>query len=205
MRTAFSVVRMSFSRGENDVAFLDRPWSAKTPRSLAILYVGENPAFRVLAIPSSRTRRIIPVSREKSRIRVPRLERVGIVIGFTPEQCARYGAELRQAAERYYRLNGMAVPAEVQTILDEMSSFRRAWTVKNNGEQGGNSTETVSSRNGQFSAPCTMTTGEAASQLRMSVQSVRRHCRTGRLPARRIGNDWRINPEDLSDFMLDRG
>jgi excisionase family DNA binding protein len=38
----------------------------------------------------------------------------------------------------------------------------------------------------------------------MSEKTIRRWIKTGDLPAARLGNQWRIRPRDLEDFVRDR-
>jgi excisionase family DNA binding protein len=47
----------------------------------------------------------------------------------------------------------------------------------------------------------TMTTHEVAFELDMSVQVVRRWCRKGKLPAVRLGHEWKIRREDFEAML----
>lgn len=52
-----------------------------------------------------------------------------------------------------------------------------------------------------------LTPAEVAGRVRVHVQTVYRHLRTGRLPGQRIGSRWRIPAEAVSDCFpsLDKG
>jgi len=47
-----------------------------------------------------------------------------------------------------------------------------------------------------------LTVPEAAKGLRVNEETVRRHVRSGRLKAEKIGNQWFIHRDELSSFML---
>ncbi|HEY8416177.1 MAG TPA: helix-turn-helix domain-containing protein [Thermaerobacter sp.] len=47
----------------------------------------------------------------------------------------------------------------------------------------------------------TLTPQEAARYLRVSVQTVYRHLRSGRLPGAKVGQQWRIRRTDLDRFL----
>lgn len=46
-----------------------------------------------------------------------------------------------------------------------------------------------------------LTTAEVAAEIRTSVDYVSRLCRTGQLPAKKLGLDWRISRQSLDAFM----
>ena len=43
-----------------------------------------------------------------------------------------------------------------------------------------------------------------AAVCRVSEKTVRRWIQAGELPAAKLGNQWRIRPRDLDDFIRDR-
>jgi excisionase family DNA binding protein len=45
---------------------------------------------------------------------------------------------------------------------------------------------------------------DVAETCRVSEKTVRRWIKAGDLPAARLGNQWRIFPRDLKNFVLDR-
>lgn len=47
-----------------------------------------------------------------------------------------------------------------------------------------------------------LTTQEAAEHLRVSKATILRWCKAGKLPAFRIGREWRINMAELDKIML---
>jgi len=49
-----------------------------------------------------------------------------------------------------------------------------------------------------------LTLEDAAEHCRVSIKTVRRWIDTHELPAAKLGNQWRIRPEDLRHFILDR-
>ena len=49
-----------------------------------------------------------------------------------------------------------------------------------------------------------LTISEVKDILRVSEKTVRRWIATGELPAAKLGNQWRIRPRDLDDFVRDR-
>jgi excisionase family DNA binding protein len=46
-----------------------------------------------------------------------------------------------------------------------------------------------------------LTLAEAAARLRVSTHTVYKMCRTGDIPARRVGRQWRIRIRDLEDWL----
>lgn len=42
---------------------------------------------------------------------------------------------------------------------------------------------------------------EAAAIIRMSPEYVRRQCKAGRIPATKLGKEWRITPQAIQQFM----
>ncbi|MGZ4704804.1 MAG: B12-binding domain-containing protein, partial [Acidimicrobiales bacterium] len=44
---------------------------------------------------------------------------------------------------------------------------------------------------------------EAAEQLGVHYMTVYRYVRTGRLPGRKVGVEWRVEPDDLATFMAE--
>ena len=49
-----------------------------------------------------------------------------------------------------------------------------------------------------------MTIDQVAVMCRVSEKTVRRWIAAGELPAAKLGNQWRIRPRDLDDFVRDR-
>ncbi|MDU8943893.1 helix-turn-helix domain-containing protein [Ovoidimarina sediminis] len=49
-----------------------------------------------------------------------------------------------------------------------------------------------------------MTIDQVAGICRVSEKTVRRWIAAGELPAAKLGNQWRIRPRDLEDFVRDR-
>jgi excisionase family DNA binding protein len=49
-----------------------------------------------------------------------------------------------------------------------------------------------------------LTSGEAARIYGCDERHIRRLCRSGRLPAVRVGRQWTIRPEDLDEFRFSR-
>ncbi|MBW0158423.1 helix-turn-helix domain-containing protein [Sedimentimonas flavescens] len=49
-----------------------------------------------------------------------------------------------------------------------------------------------------------LTIPEAAELLRVSIKSIRRWIESGELSAAKLGNQWRIRPQDLDRFVRDR-
>ncbi len=47
-----------------------------------------------------------------------------------------------------------------------------------------------------------LTTQEAAEYLKVNVATVRRWCTTGRLPAFRVGRQWRISRKQIDRFAF---
>ena len=50
-----------------------------------------------------------------------------------------------------------------------------------------------------------LTLNEAASFLRCSPDTVKRRAREGRLPASKIGREWRLRRQDLDAWLADGG
>ena len=49
-----------------------------------------------------------------------------------------------------------------------------------------------------------MTIDQVAEMCRVSEKTVRRWIASAELPAAKLGNQWRIRPRDLDDFVRDR-
>lgn len=52
-----------------------------------------------------------------------------------------------------------------------------------------------------MSDPKYLTVEQAAAVIQMSPAFVRRRCKEKKLPAVKLGRDWRIRPADLDAFM----
>jgi excisionase family DNA binding protein len=87
--------------------------------------------------------------------------------------------EQRETGER-------RIPAE--PLLDLV---RRLEALTASGHEGGQPAATLS-------------TIDAAARLGVSESTIRRMCRTGRLPARRVGRDWQIEREGLIAWQTRR-
>jgi excisionase family DNA binding protein len=46
-----------------------------------------------------------------------------------------------------------------------------------------------------------LTVEEVAAEIRMHPEYVTRLCAAGTLPAKKLGNRWRVHPDDLAAFM----
>jgi excisionase family DNA binding protein len=46
-----------------------------------------------------------------------------------------------------------------------------------------------------------LTVADVAKQLQISEDTVRRWIKTGKLPALKIGKEWRVAPDDLEAFL----
>lgn len=46
-----------------------------------------------------------------------------------------------------------------------------------------------------------LTAEEAATQIRVSTDWIRRQCNAKVIPATKVGREWRITPDDLDSFM----
>ncbi len=46
-----------------------------------------------------------------------------------------------------------------------------------------------------------LTVADVARQLQISEDTVRRWLKSGKLPALKIGKEWRIDPDDLKTFL----
>lgn len=49
-----------------------------------------------------------------------------------------------------------------------------------------------------------LTTEEIAAQLRLDESTIRRWCRSGILPALRVGRQYRVEEEDFKKFVAER-
>lgn len=64
--------------------------------------------------------------------------------------------------------------------------------------------EVIVSNNLQKTPMRLLTIPEASAILQVSEKTVRRWIYAGELPAAKLGNQWRIRPRDLDDFVRDR-
>jgi excisionase family DNA binding protein len=46
-----------------------------------------------------------------------------------------------------------------------------------------------------------LTSAEVAARLRLSRRTIWRWCRSGQLPAAKVGHQWRVAQRDLEDFI----
>ena len=46
-----------------------------------------------------------------------------------------------------------------------------------------------------------MTATEVADFLRLDIQTIRAWCRSGKLKAVKLGKDWKIDKDDVDDFL----
>ena len=49
--------------------------------------------------------------------------------------------------------------------------------------------------------PLVLTTEEASALLRVHINTIKKMCNEGRLPANKVGRDWRIDRDELHAFL----
>lgn len=64
-------------------------------------------------------------------------------------------------------------------------------------------TNTVTSQSDQ--ADELLTTAEVAAYLKLSQRTAWRWCKSGRLPAFKVGHQWRVSRSDLEAFVRQQG
>ena len=52
--------------------------------------------------------------------------------------------------------------------------------------------------------PLVLTTEEAAALLRVHINTIKKMCNEGRLPANKVGRDWRILRDELREYLQGR-
>jgi excisionase family DNA binding protein len=130
----------------------------------------------------------------------------GVVEGVLVDRrtCARYGPWLVDLVECEYRRNGRRPDPDLARLLAAIDSVGRNERLRTPSDASAETSETTRPPTLAPSAPCSMTTGEAARELGVTPQRVRRLCATGRLRADRVRGNWLLSRVDVAEEVQAR-